>query len=96
MLDFIEQVGHIHLACAAHHEIDNRVSVYPNPTSNIPNIEADNLISVTILDMSGKIIYFANENCSSASIDLSGFARSEYMIKVETKEGTYVKRIIKM
>lgn len=78
------------------YSIDNLVSIYPNPTSSILNIEAEDIISVTILDMSGKIIYFANENCSAASIDLEGFAKSEYMIKVETRKGTSVKRIIKM
>ncbi len=78
------------------YEIDNLVSVYPNPTSSILNIEAEDLVSVTIIDMSGRIVYFANENCSAASIDFSSFAKSEYMIKVETKKGTSVKRIIKM
>lgn len=78
------------------YNVDDMVSIYPNPTSSILNIEAENLVSISIFDMSGKIVYFADENCSTASIDLSGFARSEYMIKVETKEGTSVKRIIKM
>ncbi len=74
--------------------VDN-VSVYPNPTSSILNIEAENLISVTILDMSGRIVYFAAENCSATSIDLSGFANAEYMVKVETSNGSSLKRIIK-
>ncbi|MBO7481339.1 MAG: PKD domain-containing protein [Bacteroidales bacterium] len=78
------------------YNVDDMVSIYPNPTSSILNIEADDLVSVTILDMSGRIVYFADENCSAASIDLSGFAQSEYMIKVETRKGTSVKRIIKM
>lgn len=78
------------------YNVDDMVSIYPNPTSSILNIEAEDLVSVTIIDMSGRIVYFANENCSAASIDFSSFAKSEYMIKVETKKGTSVKRIIKM
>lgn len=78
------------------YEINNLVSIYPNPTSSILNIEAEDLVSVSIIDMSGRIVYFADENCSSTSIDLSGFAKSEYMVKVETKKGTSIKRIIKM
>lgn len=77
------------------YNIDDFVSIYPNPTSSILNVEADNILSVTILDMSGKIIYFANENCSATSIDLSGFANAEYMVKVETENGSSLKRIIK-
>ena len=77
------------------YNVDDMVSIYPNPTSSILNVEAENLISVTILDMSGRIIYFANESCSATSIDLSGFANAEYMVKVETKEGRSLKRIIK-
>ena len=46
--------------------------------------------------MSGKVIYFVDENCSSTSIDLSGFANAEYMVKVETQNGSSLKRIIKM
>ena len=78
------------------YNVDDMVSIYPNPTSSLLNIEAEDIISVTILDMSGRIVYFAEENCSAASIDLEGFAKSEYMIKVETRKGTSVKRIIKM
>ena len=78
------------------YNVDDMVSIYPNPTSSILNIEAENLVSISIFDMSGKIVYFADENCSTASIDLSGFANAEYMVKVETKEGSSVKRIIKM
>lgn len=77
------------------YNVDDMVSVYPNPTSSILNIEAENLVSISIFDMSGKIVYFADENCSTASIDLSGFANAEYMVKVETKEGSSLKRIIK-
>lgn len=77
------------------YNVDDMVSIYPNPTSSILNIEAENLVSISIFDMSGKIVYFANENCSTASIDLSGFANAEYMVKVETKEGSSLKRIIK-
>lgn len=86
----------IHVVGINEYDIDEMVSVYPNPTSNILNIEAEDILSVTILDMSGKIIYFANENCSAASIDLEAFAKSEYMIKIETSRGTSVKRVIKM
>jgi len=77
------------------YNVDDMVSIYPNPTSSILNVEAENLVSVTILDMSGRIVYFANESCSATSIDLSGFASAEYMIKVETQNGTSLKRIIK-
>ncbi|MBR3798824.1 MAG: PKD domain-containing protein [Bacteroidales bacterium] len=77
------------------YNVDDMVSIYPNPTSSILNIEAENLVSISIFDMSGKIVYFADENCSTASIDLSGFANAEYMVKVETKEGSSLKRIIK-
>lgn len=77
------------------YNVDDMISIYPNPTSSILNIEAENLVSVTILDMSGRIVYFADENCSATSIDLSDFANAEYMVKVETKDGSSLKRIIK-
>ena len=77
------------------YNVDDMVSIYPNPTSSILNIEAENLVSISIFDMSGKIVYFADENCSATSIDLSGFANAEYMVKVETKDGSSLKRIIK-
>ena len=86
----------IHVAGINEYDIDEMVSVYPNPTSNILNIEAENIISVTIFDMSGKVVFFVNENCSSTSIDLGGFANAEYMVKVDTQNGSSMKRIIKM
>ncbi|MBO4873853.1 MAG: PKD domain-containing protein [Bacteroidales bacterium] len=85
----------ITLSSIEEYNIDELVNIYPNPTSSILNIEAEDLVSVSIIDMLGRVVYFADENCSAASIDLSGFANAEYMVKVETKKGSSLKRIIK-
>ena len=67
--------------------IISRVSVYPNPTSNMLNIdiENNNIIAnytVQICDVNGKVVYSSFLNSEHLEIDLSSYAKGVYIIRL--------------
>jgi len=65
---------------------DNKFKMYPNPAKNIVNIMAandgDNIASVKIYDLTGKVIYSAKANAASVIIDSAAFASGNYFVEV--------------
>lgn len=64
-------------------ELENleKISIYPNPTSGIINIETENnLNSVSIYDLSGKQIIFSKEK----QINLEMLSKGLYFVEVKT------------
>ena len=64
------------------------ISVYPNPTNNIINIvQSDNSIdikNVSLVTILGQTVY---SNNSTKAINVTGFAKGLYILKIESKNG---------
>ena len=66
---------------------EKKVSIFPNPTKGelsiaISNFDKNCTGSITISDMSGKVL-FRNSNISASnSLNISGFARGSYVLRV--------------
>jgi len=66
---------------------EKKVSIFPNPTKGelsivIANFDRFCTGSITISDMSGKVL-FRNSNISASnSLNISGFARGSYVLRV--------------
>ena len=83
-----ETVSVINSACAAlsTSEFDfNEISLYPNPTNSVFNLEIPNEVvkQVEIYDLSGKKLLKSNQH----QIDLSSFATGIYMVQILTESG---------
>lgn len=77
-------------------EISNNlseISLYPNPTSGILNIESKSEIrNVALFDLSGRKISEFN----SSQINISSLPKGIYLIKISTKDGkTTTKKVVK-
>ncbi|TCK67343.1 putative secreted protein (Por secretion system target) [Winogradskyella wandonensis] len=70
-----------------------RLNLYPNPTSNILNIESNNqqIKQIEIYDILGKQLLIAN----NSNIDVSNLKSGIYILKAKTTLGEVVKRFIK-
>ena len=66
------------------------MKIYPNPSSGLINVEAEEIESIVILDMLGKQIYFSREN----EIDLRNEPKGNYIIKVKTDKVIAVAKIV--
>ena len=67
------------------------VAIYPNPTTGILNIEAEGLLCTELMDITGRNILTTTDN----TIDLSNLSTGVYMIRVQTEQGTTVRRVVR-
>lgn len=83
-----ESVVAVNSACAALSTSDfdlNEISLYPNPTNSVFNLEISNEVvkQVEIYDLSGKKLLKSNQH----QIDVSSFATGIYMVQILTESG---------
>ncbi len=71
----------------------NSVKVYPNPATSEITIEAENLKSISIVDILGKVVYSEESNSAKEVIDISKLTKANYFIKVVTADGEITKTI---
>lgn len=65
-------------------ELDQNVTVYPNPTKGIVFIESYDLRSIKVMNMNGQILQVSvNEVQNGSVIDLEGFSSGMYLLEVE-------------
>lgn len=70
----------------------DEITLYPNPTTGIVNIEAEGLKNVVIYDVTGRMMKtVANEN----TIDISNLEAGVYFFSVETENGSAMKKLVK-
>lgn len=75
---------------------DLSISLYPNPTSSLIKVRADNNIkSVELYDVQGRIIQVDKVDANEVSIDLSKYNSGVYFVKVTTEFGSQISKIIK-
>jgi hypothetical protein len=76
--------------------------IYPNPTNDILNIEISNTckqgLEIEIFSITGALIYqkeYKNINAHfSEQIDLSGYTKGIYLVKVMQADAIYVKKVV--
>jgi len=67
--------------------------IYPNPTSNILNLNNLQNANIKIFDLCGKMLM--NINNTDSKIDVSNLNNGIYLIKIETQSGIITKKFIK-
>ena len=73
------------------------VSVYPNPATDFVTIEADDLLNVTIFDVSGRMIKSVPATGNALHLDLTDLKAGTYLISAKTRStSSFVKSILKM
>lgn len=70
--------------------VTQNLKVYPNPTSGLLHIDSGTLHQVKIFNLSGVLL----ETTTKKEIDLSTYARGIYIVKIETSEGTLLKKVV--
>jgi hypothetical protein len=70
--------------------ITETIDLYPNPTSGVFTVEGIDSADIKIFDSRGKVIY---EGVTS-SINLKGHGEGIYFVKIKTKKGVLIKKIV--
>ncbi|MGN0033409.1 MAG: T9SS type A sorting domain-containing protein [Candidatus Limimorpha sp.] len=64
---------------------------YPNPTSGIVNVEADNLQYIEVLDNTGRVLMTERNNV----VNISELGKGVYFLRIVTNEGISVQSVVK-
>ncbi len=77
--------------------LDNTVTVYPNPTTGLIQIENGEwrMENVEVYDAYGKLLNVMSVNDHTVTLDLSGYAKGTYFVRVTTEKGVVTKRVVK-
>lgn len=75
----------------------NSFSVYPNPTSNILNIQGSNDIdNVTVFNLLGQnVVNFSKNEITNSSVNLSELSKGLYLVKISSGDKTQTLRVTK-
>ena len=71
---------------------ENNVSLYPNPTDGIVNIESTGTMTISVMNMLGQKVIETTAT-DNANIDLSGFEAGIYMVRIDTANGTITEKV---
>lgn len=72
----------------------NKFSMFPNPSTGILNFTTQETINVTIVDMTGKIVYTATNVNNGDSIDLNSLQSGLYIATIKGEKTNKVEKII--
>ena len=73
-------------------QVNNFIEIYPNPANSMITINGDNISKIEIIDINGKIVYQTNEN--KKNIDISDYVKGIYFVKIFTRKGIEIKKIL--
>ena len=79
------------------------LQVFPNPATDHLNVsfvmEEDSPVFVKLLDMTGKLLYNkqvkSNGGLTEETVDVSGYAKGIYFLRIETAKGTTIEKFVK-
>jgi len=77
--------------------IDNqKTKIYPNPFSNILNIECKNVKNIKIINLIGETIFESNKVSDKNQIDLYNFKSGIYFVELQIENSNYKYKISKL
>lgn len=72
------------------------VKVYPNPTVNVVNVEAEQMSHVEIYDNEGRVLQNRDTyDVSRVTLDLSYYPSGIYYVRVHTPNGITIQKVVK-
>ncbi len=74
-------------------EYSINASLYPNPTDGNVTIEAEGLQRLTVVNELGQVVYDAELNNDTETLNMSQFGTGVFMIRIYTENGVGVKRV---
>ena len=74
-------------------EISANTNIYPNPTHDNVTIEAKGMRHITVASALGQVVYDADIEADMTQLNLGQFKAGLYMVRIDTENGTVVKRV---
>ncbi|MFO7790320.1 MAG: T9SS type A sorting domain-containing protein [Bacteroidales bacterium] len=75
--------------------VHQKINIYPNPASNLVNIESQHLMKeVTLLDITGRKLITKQVDAKASNINVGSIPEGYYMLHVTTTENDYTVKLI--
>ncbi|HNW71229.1 MAG TPA: T9SS type A sorting domain-containing protein [Bacteroidales bacterium] len=74
---------------------DVHFNIYPNPANDLITIETNLCSEIEIFDIQGQLIKSMKTNGDKTNIDISGFSRGMYFVKLKSEKKIEVKKFMK-
>ena len=68
------------------------VNIFPNPTNGIVNVEGEGILSIEVIDVTGRVVLIQQ---GAESIDMSQLPNGVYAIRTLTEKGTSLQKVMK-
>ncbi|MGF7138115.1 phospholipase D-like domain-containing protein [Roseimarinus sediminis] len=92
----VEAVYANSIPTAVNELLSAQFTIYPNPVNKELSISGESqLRSLSIFDLSGRLLLIRKLEATSESVDLSSLSKGIYMLKVDSEEGSFIKRLVK-
>ena len=72
--------------------MDNGVSVYPNPTNGLLNVNGCGTMRITVSNMLGQTLFETTAE-DNTTLDLSSYGQGFYLVRIATENGVMVQKI---
>ena len=72
----------------------NSLKLFPNPSTGIITINTETSVNVSIVDVTGKVVFVANNVTKDKNIDLSGLQKGVYLAQISSENATTTEKII--
>ena len=81
----------------ADYVLGRMVTLYPNPTTGLVQVQSaeGEVESVEVYDTYGKLLHTTKVSGGTATLNLSGYAKGTYFVKVTTDRGVVTKRVVR-
>ncbi len=75
---------------------NSTINIYPNPSADIINIEIENTNNATIeiYNISGTLIFSKGLQSQQEKINISGYSKGIYLLKVRQADAVYVEKLV--
>jgi uncharacterized repeat protein (TIGR01451 family) len=78
------------------HQWDNSVTIYPNPTNAIININSKfNIKTVQLFDVQGRLLETDLANSNETTFDISNKQNGVYFLKITSENGSKIEKVVK-
>jgi len=93
LIDYVKIYQEGELNTVANIDLEDKVSVYPNPASNVINLSASiPLSSIKIYDIFGKLLLTKEKNFTN--IDVKAYTSGMYLLVITSNNQEIVKKVL--
>ena len=73
----------------------DNMSIYPNPTDGILNIEVESMKRITIFNAMGQVVYDNEVVSDKETIDMTQYQDGMYLLRVTTENGVMTEKVVR-